>query len=60
MLANLAKIQNKPTRKTALLALIKSLLATTDDNPAIPKVLNDMMVGGNIRISDTGTVQYSL
>lgn len=60
VLANLAKIQNRPTRKTALLALIKSLLATTDDDPAIHKVLNDMMAASRVTISDTGAVQYSL
>lgn len=60
VLANLAKIQNRPTRKTALLALIKSLLATTDDDPAIQKVLNDMLAASKVTISDTGAVEYSL
>jgi NTP pyrophosphatase (non-canonical NTP hydrolase) len=60
VLPNLAKLQNKPTRKTTLLALIKSLLATTDDDPAIEKTLNDMMAAGKISVSDTGAVQYSL
>ncbi|OYV02040.1 MAG: hypothetical protein CFE45_02175 [Burkholderiales bacterium PBB5] len=60
MLANLAKLQSKPTRKSTLLALIKSLLATTDDDPAIQTTLNDIMAAGKITISDTGAVQYSL
>lgn len=60
VLANLAKIQNRPTRKSTLLGLIKSLLATTDDDPAIQKTLNDMMAAGKVAISDTGSVQYSL
>ena len=60
VLTNLAKIQNRPTRKTTLLGLIKSLLATTDDDPAIQKTLNDMMAAGKVAITDTGTVQYNL
>lgn len=60
VLPNLAKLQSKPTRKSTLLALIKSLLATTDDDPAIQKTLDDLMAAGKITISDTGAVQYSL
>lgn len=60
VLPSLAKLQNKPTRKTALLALIKSLLATTDDDPAIQKALHDSLAAGKITISDTGVVQYNL
>lgn len=60
VLPNLAKLQNKPTRKTTLLALIKSLLATTDDDPAIQKTLNDLVAAGKIMISDKGAVEYRL
>ena len=60
VVANLVKIQNKPVRQTALLALIKSLLATTDHDPAIEQVLTDLKGSGRVTISDSGGVKYRL
>jgi hypothetical protein len=60
VLLNLAKAKHRPPREAGLLRQIKSLLATTDDDPAIQKTLNDMVAAGKITISDSGAVQYSL
>ena len=43
-----------------LLAMIKSLLGTTAEDPSIQLVLTDLTAAGKVTINDKGAIQYSL
>ena len=58
--ASLKKTESKPARQAGLLAMIKSLLATTSEDPAIHSVLSQLIAGGKVSIDEKGAVQYSL
>jgi NTP pyrophosphatase (non-canonical NTP hydrolase) len=60
VVASLKKVESKPARMSALLAMIKSLLGTTAEDPAIQQVLSDLRAAGRVKINDAGAVQYSL
>ena len=49
-----------PARQAGLLAMIKSLLATTSEDPAIQSVLSKLIGGGKVSIDEKGAVKYSL
>jgi len=58
--ASLKKTGSKPARQAGLLAIIKSLLATTSEDPVIQLVLSQLIAGGKVFIDDNGAVRYSL
>jgi len=58
--ASLKKMESKPARQAGLLAMIRSLLATTSADPAIQSVLSQLIAGGNVSIDEKGAVKYSL
>jgi NTP pyrophosphatase (non-canonical NTP hydrolase) len=60
VVASLKKTKNKPTRQSRLVAMIKSLLGTSAEDPASGQVLSDLMAAGKVAINSKGAVQYSL
>jgi NTP pyrophosphatase (non-canonical NTP hydrolase) len=56
--ATLRKSGSKPARRSALLAMIKSLLGTAADDQAIQRVLSDLVAAGKVSINDKGAVRY--
>jgi NTP pyrophosphatase (non-canonical NTP hydrolase) len=60
VVASLKKTESKPARLSALLAMIKSLLRATGEEPVVEQVLSDLRAAGKVTINDKGAVQYSL
>jgi len=58
--ARLKKTESKPARQAGQVAMIKSLLATTSEGPAIQSVLSNLIGGGKVSIDEKGAVKYSL
>ena len=52
--------QCSPARQAGLLAMLRSLLATTSEDPAIQTVLSQLIDGGKVSIDEKGAVKYSL
>ena len=60
VIASLKKTKSKPPRQSGLKGVIKSLLGTSSEDPAIHQVLSDLIAAGKVEINSKGAVQYSL